>query len=219
MHSQMPDQSKHRLYRLLVRLYPKAHRQEYGEQMIQTFDDILCDSHTTTERFDVWLRIAKELPANLTEEHITNLKNMQTGVVMSNIGKRKISIVTAVVLVVMSAGVIVALTRQQQFSPVTLSVARNSGDGTACIQKQKNAKLTVSKQDADYVGNAAALSIIDIPAGTNVDVHLKTFSSTAATGTAVYDGTYGSYNFVATKTAASDGFTNGWQINEFKACK
>lgn len=56
-------------------------------------------------------------------------------------------------------------------------------------------------------------SIIDIPAGTNVDIFYKSYSKDEAEGTAVYESTYGSYNFASVKTK------NGWITTDFVACK
>ncbi|HEV7454552.1 MAG TPA: hypothetical protein VGO07_04815, partial [Candidatus Saccharimonadales bacterium] len=76
----MPKASKsHQVYRALLHLYPKAHRKAYGEQMVQTLDDILADQHNTSEKVMVWIRVGSELPFNVIEENINNLGEMRMG--------------------------------------------------------------------------------------------------------------------------------------------
>lgn len=223
MRNQTPDSTstEHRCYRLLLHLYPKAHRQEYGELMMQTLDDILRDQETASQRLGVWFRVAKELPSNLTEEHLRNLENILMRNVVANLGKRK-----ALLLIIISAitigavfAVAINIMRPQQFTPTTLSNISKSSEKSACLQTQENTALAVPDNDASSIANASTLSIIDVPAGTNVDVYIKTYSSTKATGTAIYSGKYGSYNFEAGKASKGDAYTNGWQITQFNACK
>jgi hypothetical protein len=67
----MPNQF--RLYRFLLRLYPKSFRQKYGDQMIQTLSDMLEDQPDQSSRFLVWLRVSSELPFSIVQQNITNL--------------------------------------------------------------------------------------------------------------------------------------------------
>lgn len=66
----MARHHKHlRLYRIALRLYPKAHREAYGDQMVQTLEDILADQPNSLSRFIVWIRVMCELPVNIVEEN------------------------------------------------------------------------------------------------------------------------------------------------------
>jgi len=56
-----------------MRLYPKQHRQAYGQQMVQTLDDILSDQDTSFGRFAVWLKVSVELPINAVEENLSSI--------------------------------------------------------------------------------------------------------------------------------------------------
>src|SRR5580765_5811586 len=64
---------KYRLYRALLYLYPKQHREVYGQQMLQTLDDILSDQDNSFGRFAVWLKVGIELPINAFEENISSI--------------------------------------------------------------------------------------------------------------------------------------------------
>lgn len=69
----MPKQHKAiLLYRYLLYLYPKTHRNAYGDQMVQTLEDMLLDQSTLYEKFTLWLRVYSELPFNIVEEHNNN---------------------------------------------------------------------------------------------------------------------------------------------------
>jgi hypothetical protein len=67
------NRESYKIYRALLRLYPKEHREAYGQQMVQTLDDILSDQHSLHGRFSVWLRIAYELPVNILEENLNSM--------------------------------------------------------------------------------------------------------------------------------------------------
>lgn len=43
-----------RVYALLLRLYPRAHRQAFGQQMLQTFQDHYRDIHETRQESALW---------------------------------------------------------------------------------------------------------------------------------------------------------------------
>ncbi|MCK5567544.1 MAG: hypothetical protein KAI62_06495 [Actinomycetia bacterium] len=79
-----------KIYRLLLSLYPKSYLKEYKTLMEQTFKDMLREDKT----FKVWFRILKELPGNLFQEHIENVKK---GVVME-IRKRNFNLGLAVLI-------------------------------------------------------------------------------------------------------------------------
>ncbi len=59
-----------RIYSLLLNLYPRSYLKEYKNLMVQTFRNMLEDNND----FKVWLRVAKELPVNLLDEHLENIK-------------------------------------------------------------------------------------------------------------------------------------------------
>ena len=60
-----------RMYRLLVRLYPAAHRQAFGEQMVQTFGDHYCDEVEVRggSRLRFWMAELADAGTSLLTEH------------------------------------------------------------------------------------------------------------------------------------------------------
>jgi len=64
---------KYKLYQAFLHLYPRQHRQAYGQQMVQTLDDILSDQGSSFGRFAVWVKVSIELPINALEENISGI--------------------------------------------------------------------------------------------------------------------------------------------------
>jgi len=68
-----------RIYRTLLRCYPKTHRAEYGELMLQLFRDQCRDAFREHGRFGalvVWRDAAGDLVFTAIQEHINNLPNI-----------------------------------------------------------------------------------------------------------------------------------------------
>ena len=57
-------------YRQLLRLYPKAYRDRYGEQHLQALADMLDDQPTSGGRAGVWLKISFDFPVSLAHQTI-----------------------------------------------------------------------------------------------------------------------------------------------------
>ncbi len=218
----MPKQNEpYRVYRALLHLYPKAHRAEYGEQMVQTLDDILSDHRDAQGRIAIWFRVSLEMPLNIIEEHVNNLEEIRMDKLAKKFNGRLIGIMSAVVFAVAGVGLYTVLHQQHDFSGITLAQAQRPTGRPACLQAKTNPNLKASQQDQQFIANANTASIIDVPAGTNVDSYLKTYNGSSATGTSVYSGKYGRYNFVAKKVAdnATNNYVGGWRITHFEACK
>jgi hypothetical protein len=60
-----------RVYGLLVDLYPKPFRQQFGSSMKQTFRDLLDDPDIPTSR--IWLSVLRDLRSSLFHEHLADL--------------------------------------------------------------------------------------------------------------------------------------------------
>jgi hypothetical protein len=91
----------------------------------------------------------------------------------------------------------------------------------ACAAQANAAGLNISKQTRNSIEMAVIGSIVDVPAGTNVDVYAKSFDGTTVTGTSKYEGSYGTYNFTVKKTTdvyAGSSQTN-WRVTAFQPCK
>jgi len=59
-----------KIYKLLLNLYPRSYLKGYKTLMEQTFRDMLKEDNSLR----VWIKVAKELPGSLIQEHIENIK-------------------------------------------------------------------------------------------------------------------------------------------------
>lgn len=66
-------QLSHPLYRLSLHLYPKSYQREYGDQMVQTLEDLLEEATTSLDRTAVWLRVIAETPLSVIRENVNNI--------------------------------------------------------------------------------------------------------------------------------------------------
>lgn len=55
--------------------------------------------------------------------------------------------------------------------------------------------------------------VYDIPAGTELDVNIASYSDDTVTGSNLYEGDYGNYNFVLSKQ------NGNWAVTEYKRCE
>ena len=60
-----------RVYEILVDLYPKPFREQFGPSMKQAFRDLLEDPDMPTSR--IWLSVLRDLSGSLFHEHLANL--------------------------------------------------------------------------------------------------------------------------------------------------
>jgi hypothetical protein len=74
------------VYRLALRLYPRSFRREYGDQMVQTLDDLLDDTETSMDRLAVWVRVVAETPVTALRENTNTIgeKDMTKLIRISN---------------------------------------------------------------------------------------------------------------------------------------
>lgn len=56
-------------YEKLLKLYPKAYRDKYGAEMLQTLEDMLDDQPSSSGRAMVWLRTCLDLPLNVLNQN------------------------------------------------------------------------------------------------------------------------------------------------------
>lgn len=60
------------IYGTLLHVYPQSFRKHYGTTMMQTFDDMLEDEHTSIGRLRIWTITLLDMPFSAAKEHITN---------------------------------------------------------------------------------------------------------------------------------------------------
>jgi hypothetical protein len=188
--------------------------------MVQTLDDMLSDHQASTERLAIWLRIGRELPLNIVEEHINNLEEINMSKLLKSSNKRSAIIISAAVIIVLGVSLSLRLRHNEPYSPTTFARLQHVSSKPVCTQKSANAGLKVNSKDDAYIGNVIATSITDALAGTNVDVYFKTYDSSTATGTATYGSYYGSYNYTVKNVDPNNGnaYVGGWRVIRFQPC-
>jgi|GEM_PF-2749751 len=103
----------YRIYKALLHLYPKSHRKAYGQQMVQTLDDILSDQHSRYGRFGVWLRVAYELPINIIEENFNSIGEISVNK-LTKISNRQLLFGVLAVLIIGSYVAMAVIWRHQR---------------------------------------------------------------------------------------------------------
>ena len=93
------------LYRLFLHLYPKSYRKQYGEQMLQTLQDMVDDQTTFEERALLWLRVMLEMPVSIIQENVTAVTEKATNRLTSTSNKGLKIGVDTIVLVAIAIGV------------------------------------------------------------------------------------------------------------------
>ncbi len=123
-------------------------------------------------------------------------------------------IVVSVVVLLGAAGGVYAIARRAAASdgktPQYWAKAKATKATEACLGA--NDKLNISSSERSAIEMSALSYLIDVPAGTDVDVKLTTYSPTRVTGSDYYPSTYGTYNFELTKQS------DGWRVASFTRC-
>jgi len=194
--------------------------------MLQTLDDMLTEHRSKSERVEVWLRIGRELPFNIIEEHISNLQGMNMGRLPKDSNKRVSILAGAVVILALGIGLGLFLQDAPvPYSPTTFAeLQKATTKRQACIQTlgTNGTKDHPQNKDYTYIENSITSSIVDAAAGTNVDAYFKTYDGKTATGTTAYSGKYGTYNFTAEKSTGDTGDPNyfgHWKVTRFEPCR
>jgi hypothetical protein len=58
------------IYSKVIKLYPDKYRQKYGEQILQTTADMLDNSQKRSSKAFIWLKVAADLPLNITKQQL-----------------------------------------------------------------------------------------------------------------------------------------------------
>ena len=140
---------------------------------------------------------------------------------LTKVPGKQLAIGTGVVALVITGLILSFTMRQTPYSPTMLANVKRAAHPPACLQKTTNRNLMVSTKDQTFIENTAAGSILDVQAGTNVSAYFKTYDGKTATGSSVYSGSYGSYNFTAERVnpASTDTYEGGWKITRLEACQ
>ena len=124
--------------------------------------------------------------------------------------KRTILIVAACAALILTVGGAAYTMTRTTATPHFWAKAKATRATVACLAA--NQHLNVPKSVRSDIEQNALLYLQDVPAGTNVDVRLATYSAASVTGSDYYPAAYGNYNFTMTKGS------DGWRITDFKRC-
>lgn len=138
--------------------------------------------------------------------------------------KKKLLILLVFVglIIVSVVAVLFFVGRDTSFNDTTLAEIKKTlkDDSPTCLESSKT--VSIPAKDEHGLQTAVVTAIIDVPAGTNVDVRVASMNATEATGSSKYDGNYGAYNYVAEKVAelsSNDQTPSIWKVTSFVACK
>jgi hypothetical protein len=70
--------SRFPVYSALLHLYPKPYRERYEEEILQTTADLLDDTTNSGDRFNIWSRIALDLPVNMYRQQLRYVGGVMT---------------------------------------------------------------------------------------------------------------------------------------------
>jgi hypothetical protein len=100
----------------------------------------------------------------------------------------------------------------------------SKGDKSACLANNNNAATAVAHDDGfiTYKGTkfsnfeaTPGTAIADVPAGTNYDLTINSYTDTIVKGTMTYEKDYGAYNYTVRKLPDA----GQWQLVSIVACK
>lgn len=121
-----------RVYVLLLHVYPRAHRREFGSQMLQTFQDQYRDHLTTPEEraLAFWCDLLCDAVRSLVREYAAILRSLGRRIIDERTGAMKTE--SAAVLAVV-AGLLVLLGLRVWLSPQLLSAPHGGSTGFSSV--------------------------------------------------------------------------------------
>lgn len=126
---------------------------------------------------------------------------------------RKLLIAILAIIVILAAALTTyVLTRPSAatITPQYYAKAKATPVVDKCLSANKSLKISAS--DRSTVEMIAMSHLIDVPAGTNVDVRIASYSKEKVTGSDIYPSKYGSYNFALEKQ------NGNWTVTSFQRC-
>lgn len=69
----MGKSKKDSIYSKLIKLYPKKYKEKYGDQIIQTTEDMLNNTTGQYSKILIWIKVFFDLPFNILKQHILNI--------------------------------------------------------------------------------------------------------------------------------------------------
>ena len=193
-----------RVYGQLIRLYPRSFQERFAEPMLQTFGDMCREQAAAGNNLGAFaLKTYIETLLEIIKEQLkevvmkTNTRNKRTLIVAGGIfGALAIGLVATMLLNTGSTPI-------QPGSTIEQAKEQSRGNKAACLVNDEQVENLVRADDNHvYLEKEFSMfdftvvsGIIDVPAGTQVDVTINSYSDGIATGSALYDGDYGDYNY------------------------
>lgn len=130
--------------------------------------------------------------------------------------KRVITIASVLIVVVAVAAVCMSLSRpaaspSSVYYSVPYAQAKRMPVTGKCVAEKTT--HTISASQRSTIEQMAMSHLYDVPAGTNVDIHIATYADDTVTGSDHYPDKYGSYNFTLGKQKNGD-----WMFTAFTRC-
>jgi hypothetical protein len=118
------------------------------------------------------------------------------------------------IFIVASLGVLIGayifMATRPSATPDTFTKAKATKATAKCLEADTT--LNIPTDELADIEMAAVTYLIDVPAGTDVDVKIATLSNDKLTGSDHYPTKYGNYNFAMAKQSGS------WVVTDFKRC-
>ena len=130
---------------------------------------------------------------------------------MKHLKKKRILAAVFVLLIIIIALGVFYISKKSYVTPNTYNEAIDTPVVSKCLV-EGNA-INISADERSSIEMSAITYLIDVPAGTNVDVKLATYSKDKITGSDRYPAEYGNYNFTMDKQG------DNWVVSEFYRCE
>jgi hypothetical protein len=136
---------------------------------------------------------------------------------------KKVVFIGAAAVVVVVVASLLAFSRPQTGVSDSLRFAQAAKlKSTAKCTTKDNKSLPISAAERASLELVVIGHIIDVPAGTNVDVLFNHYDGQTASGSSLYEKNYGTYNFTVAKQSRSPSNSTpdgDWQITAYTRCQ
>ena len=136
----MPEMFSERVYRRLLLIYPKEHRREYGEPMVQLFRDRMRRDGGGSRGLVVWFQMIFDLVGAAFKEH-------KEGADM----RKPASIGIALAVLLVAGGIGIGTPLASSDGGPRVSVSWQEADGVATGETGGEPRVSVFWQEADGV--------------------------------------------------------------------
>jgi len=211
-------------YAKLLRLYPKSYQQRFAEPMRQMFADMCHEREQNGQdtrgfAYKIYAETFTGVLAQHIQEVVMNIKTAKSKIIVSAglVG------VIAIGALLTNYSVRAAQTIEPGLGLKQVQ-ALSKGTKSACLADVRSAADAVKRDDGfmELHGNKFSNfemteggAIADVPAGTNYDLTINSYTDNTVKGTLTYEKGYGTYNYTTQKLPAH----GQWKLISIVACK